>query len=198
MAADAAGAAWLSAHPPPTVVPALLRAAAACGFGQSCAPGTGATLRALAASKPGGRILNLGTGVGVSCAWLLDGMSDGAALWTVDIDRDLSAIARRHLDGRAHLVVEDGASFLARASAAGERFDLIFADAMPGKYERLDLALGLVAPGGWYVVDDLRPSDDFPEAATLAPALVDRIASDPRFVVVTLDWATGLMLAARR
>lgn len=198
MTADAAGATWLSVQPPPAIVPALLRAAAARGFGQSCTPATGAALRALAASKPGGRILNLGTGVGVSCAWLLDGMSADAALWSVDVDPDLSAIAGRHLDGRAHLVVEDGAAFLERASAAGERYDLIFADAMPGKYERLDLALRLVAPGGWYVVDDLRPTDDFPEAATWAPALVGRIAGNSRFVVVTLDWASGLMLAVRR
>jgi predicted O-methyltransferase YrrM len=35
---------------------------------------TGALLRTLAASKPGGRILELGTGTGLSACWMLDGM----------------------------------------------------------------------------------------------------------------------------
>ena len=191
MAADAASPAWLSAQPPPAIVLTLLRAAAARGFGQSCAAGTGAALRALAASKPGGRILNLGTGVGVSCAWPLDGMSAtrrSGGRRRPATQRDRRAASRRSGAPRGR----GRRRFLERASAAGERYDLIFADAMPGKYERPDLALGLVAPGGWYVSTICVRRDDFPEAATWAPALVDRILGDSRFVVVTLDWASGL------
>ena len=76
----------------PIVVEALLAEAAQCGFDQSCTPETGALLRTLAASKPKGRLLNLGTGFGVSSAWILDGMSDDAELWTVDIDDVGSAV----------------------------------------------------------------------------------------------------------
>lgn len=36
-------------------------------------------------------------------------------------------------------------------------FDLIFADAIPGKYEHLDETLALLRRGGLYVVDDMLP-----------------------------------------
>lgn len=186
------------AEPAPTVVQTLLAEAEKHGFDQSCAPETGELLRLLAATKPKGRLLNLGTGFGISCAWLLDGMDDGAELWTVDIDETGSAIAKAHLDRRLHVVIEDGISFLKGALALGQQFDLIFADAMPGKYESRDLALDLVAIGGFYVVDDLAPTDDWPEGARLAPALIDQIEADLRFASLKLDWSTGHLIAARR
>ncbi|MEM8950188.1 MAG: class I SAM-dependent methyltransferase [Pseudomonadota bacterium] len=181
----------------PAVIAILIEEAAKHGFDESCASETGALLRVLAAAKPKGRLLNLGTGFGVSCAWLLDGMSDDAELWTVDIDERRSAVAKAHLDERLRVVIEDGADFLEGANALGQRFDLIFADAMPGKYEHLDRALDLVARGGFYVVDDLTPTEAWPEGAVLAPKLVDKIEADPRFVCLSLDWSTGHMIAVR-
>jgi predicted O-methyltransferase YrrM len=184
--------------PEPPAVAALLAEAGKRGFSESCAPETGALLRALAATKPKGRLLNLGTGYGVSCAWLLDGMSAGAELWTVDIDEAGSAVAKTHLDARLRVVVEDALTFMQETLALGQRFDLVFADAMPGKYERLDLGLDLVAVGGVYVVDDLAPNEDWPEGAKLAAGLIDGIQADPRFISVRLDWSTGHLLATRR
>ncbi|MGI9433283.1 MAG: O-methyltransferase [Geminicoccaceae bacterium] len=178
---------------PPAVVAQLLDEASRLGFSQSCDPRTGALLRLLAASKPGGRFLNLGTGVGVSSAWLLDGMNANAELWTVDIDAERSRVAKTHLDERLRIVVEDAATFMQGALAADKRFDLIFADAIPGKYKNLDLALNLVAPAGFYVVDDMPPKDEWPGALIL----MDHIAADPRFTTLKLDWATGHFLAVR-
>lgn len=183
--------------PEPAIIETLVAEAAKHGFEESCAPETGALLRALAATKPKGKFLNLGTGFGVSSAWLLDGMSDDAELWTVDIDDTGSAVAKAHLDKRLRVAVEDAATFLEGASALGQRFDLVFADAMPGKYQHLDLALDLVAKGGIYVVDDLKPTDDWPEGAKLARKLVDQIEADPHFVSLKLDWSTGHLLAVR-
>ena len=59
-------------------------------FPMSCDDETGSLLRALAATKPLGTILELGTGVGVSAAWLLDGLASGTRLVTVEKDRQLS------------------------------------------------------------------------------------------------------------
>lgn len=184
-------------QPEPAIIETLVTEAGKHGFVESCAAETGALLRMLAAAKPKGRLLNLGTGFGVSCAWLLDGMGGDAELWTVDIDGAGSAVAKAHLDQRLRVVVEDGGAFLEGANALGQRFDLIFADAMPGKYEHLDRALDLIAPGGFYVVDDLTPTEDWPEGAALAPKLVNRIADDKRFVSLVLDWSTGHMIAVR-
>jgi predicted O-methyltransferase YrrM len=41
---------------------------------------TGALLAVLAASKPGGKLLELGTGTGIGTSWLLAGM-DETATW---------------------------------------------------------------------------------------------------------------------
>ena len=49
-------------------------------------PKTGALLKTLAASRPAGRLLELGTGTGISAAWLLAGMDRAATLITVDND----------------------------------------------------------------------------------------------------------------
>ena len=118
-------------------------------------PQTGSLLRTLAASKPSGRFLELGTGTGVGTAWLLAGMDAGSRLDSVDNDAAVSAVARRHLghDSRVTFHLSDGAQFLSRI--AQERFDFIYADTWPGKFTHLDLALSLLRPGGIYLVDDL-------------------------------------------
>ena len=89
-------------------------------------PRTGALLAALAASKPGGRLLELGTGTGLGTAWLLSGMDTDARLDTVDTDREVVAVARRHLgsDPRVTFHVMDGADFISQASRGTVRSDL--------------------------------------------------------------------------
>jgi predicted O-methyltransferase YrrM len=57
---------------------------AALGFDMASDARTGALLRALAASKPGGRLLELGTGTGLATACLLAGMDSHARLVSVD------------------------------------------------------------------------------------------------------------------
>src|SRR5262245_30825165 len=101
-------------------------------------PQVGALLAGLAASKPGGRFLELGTGTGHGTAWLLSGMDSTSTLDTVDVDANVVAVARRHLapDARVTFHVADGAAFIQQT--AQERFDLIYADAWPGKFSHLD------------------------------------------------------------
>lgn len=158
----------------------------------------GALLAVLAASKPGGRLLELGTGTGHGTAWLLSGMDATATLDTVDTDESVVAVARRHLGGdcRVTFHVMDGATFLDTLGLPG--FDLIYADAWPGKFSHLDEALSLLRPGGMYVIDDLLPQASWPEGhAPKVPALIDEIEGRSGFVSVRLAWASGLMLVVR-
>ncbi|MEX0267515.1 O-methyltransferase [Leptolyngbyaceae cyanobacterium UHCC 1019] len=60
-------------------------------------PLVGSLLKTLAASKPAGSFLELGTGTGVSTAWLLSGMNSDATLVSVGNDGALMAIAQHHL-----------------------------------------------------------------------------------------------------
>ena len=81
---------------------------------------------------------------------------------------------------------------------AAARFDLIFADSWPGKFTHLDLALGLLAPGGFYVVDDLRPQPTWPRGHEAAvEAFVSTLSQRPDLTVTFLPWASGVAMATR-
>ena len=117
------------------------------GFPMASERDTGALLRTLAASKPGGRLLELGTGTGLSTCWLLDGMDEHSRLLSVDNDDAVLAVARTHLgaDTRLTITCADGEEYL--DSLHGQSFDLIFADTWPGKFFALDNALNLLKGG---------------------------------------------------
>jgi predicted O-methyltransferase YrrM len=169
------------------------------GFDMPSEPDTGAMLSLLAASKPDGRFLELGTGTGLATAWLLAGMGPGAALVSVDSDPVVQAVARDVLgdDPRVRFVIADGLAHVRDQPLAS--FDLIFADAWPGKYEGLDETLALLRPGGLYVVDDMVRQSNWPrDHQPRVDALAARLKSHPELVTVVLDWASGLVIAAKR
>jgi predicted O-methyltransferase YrrM len=183
----------------PAALPSVEKKSRDLRFGMASEPLLGALLRVLAASRPGGRILELGTGTGVATTWLLDGMDAHSSLISVDTDARVQRIAADTLghDKRLTLVTEDGAAFL-RKQPPGS-FDLVFADAMPGKYEALGEALAVVKPGGFYVVDDMLPQPNWPEGhAGKIPAFLQELATRPDFLIVPLVWASGVVVAARK
>ena len=170
----------------------------ALGFTMASEPGTGALLAVLAASKPGGRFLELGTGTGLGTAWLLAGMDANSHLDSVDTDATVVDVARRHLrsDPRLTFHVRDGADFIAGATPGS--WDFIYADAWPGKFSHLHEALALLRVGGMYVIDDLLPQPNWPDGHGLqVEALVAALAR-PDFITVRLDWASGLMVVVRQ
>src|SRR4029453_15613903 len=61
----------------PGTLAGIVADANAMGFNMASEPKVGALLAALAAAKPGGRLLELGTGTGHGTAWLLSGMEGG-------------------------------------------------------------------------------------------------------------------------
>jgi predicted O-methyltransferase YrrM len=184
---------------PPAVVADILREAEALDFRLSCEPLTGSLLRTLAASKPGGTLLELGTGVGVGTAWLLAGMTSAARLVSMDNDDRVQEVARRHLghDSRVTFLTEDAGPLLARLPPGS--FDLVFADAWPGKFTHLDEALRLLRRGGLYIIDDLLPQPTWPEghAPRVAQLLADLQGRDD-LVMTRLAWSSGIAVAARR
>jgi predicted O-methyltransferase YrrM len=183
----------------PAALGAILQDTAALGFTMASEPRTGALLAALAASKPAGRLLELGTGTGLGTAWILSGMDAAASLDTVDTDASVVAVARRHLgsDSRVTFHLTDGAEFLVHSETG--QFDLIYADAWPGKFSHLDEALSLLRVGGIYVIDDLLPQTNWPDDHPPKVAtLIDTLERRPDFTTVKLAWASGLMLVVRK
>lgn len=170
----------------------------ALGFKMASEPAVGAFLRSLTASCRGGMVLELGTGTGLSTAWLVDGLTEGAQLVSVDNDVAVQAVARRHLehDSRVSFSCMDAGDFVG-ALAPGQ-FDLIFADAWPGKYSHLDETLALLKPGGLYLVDDLLPQPNWHEGhQDNVNAFIANMKAREDFAVSLMDWASGILLATR-
>ena len=162
-------------------------------------PELGSLLCTLAATQPGGNILELGTGTGLGTAWILDGMDEAARLVSVDRDLAVQEIARHHLGGdrRCTFLHQEVREFL--LSWNGDDFDLVFADAWSGKFFDLDAALDLIKPGGLYVVDDLRPLPTWPDGhARKVERLLEQLSNNPDLVMTKLDWSTGIVVAAKR
>lgn len=184
---------------PPDAVEAIHQATLASGFSMPSEPHMGSLLRTLAASKPSGAFLELGTGTGLSTAWILDGMDQASTLLSVDNDEAVQAIARQHLGSapRVSFHLADGALFL--ESLSGQTFDFVFADTWPGKFDHLDEALALLKPGSLYIVDDLLPQSNWPSGHDAkVTAFLASLAQRPDLTLTQLNWATGVLLASKR
>ncbi|WP_138753856.1 O-methyltransferase [Paenibacillus sinopodophylli] len=183
----------------PAAIEAINREADALGFNMSCDTETGSLLRTLAASCPKGRLLELGTGAGVSTSWILDGMCKESVLLSVESDESVQGIAQKHLGGdeRLRLFVMDGADLIQELEAGS--FDFIFADTWPGKFHALEEALALLKPGGLYIIDDLIPIPSWSEGH---PAKVDTLirSLDSRedLQLTKLDWSTGIIIVTKK
>jgi len=186
---------------PPTVLKDLEEATNAIDFTMGSDHLTGSLLRTLAATRPGGQLLELGTGTGFSAAWMLDGMDANATLVSVDSNEQHTAIPRRYLghDPRITFTTMDGTAFIDSALAQGTRFDLIFADMLPGKFLHLDETLQLLKPGGLYVIDDLLMLTSWEEShATRVYRLLATLEARQDLRITKLNWSSGLLIAARR
>lgn len=177
---------------------AINRDTISAGFGMASAPLTGSFLRTLATSKRDAHFLELGTGTGLSTAWILDGMDHNSSLISVDNDPSVIEIAYKHLgdDPRLTLKTMDGLEFLKEVQ--GEQFDYIFADTWAGKYEHLELALNVVKVAGYYIIDDMLPQENWPTGhAQKVKDLLRKLESLDNFHLTKMRWATGLVLMVK-
>lgn len=168
------------------------------GFSMPSDLQTGALLQTLVATKQQARVLEIGTGTGLATAWLLAGMDAASTLISIDNEPTYQAVAERILgsDSRLQLVCTDAGSWL---EANEMPFDLIFADAWPGKYANLDAALNALAPGGIYIIDDMLPQPNWPAGhADNVDALVTDLESRDDLQLVKMAWSTGILIATKR
>ena len=183
----------------PAAYAAIDDATKASGFTMASDVLTCSLLRTLAASKPGGRFLELGTGTGLSTSWILDGMDANSTLVSIDHDANFLAIADQFLgrDSRLTLVTTDGEQWVMNHLA--ERYDYVFADTWHGKYLLLDEVLAMVKPGGLYIIDDMLPQPNWPEGHDLkAIKLVDTLEKRKDFVLTKQAWASGILIAVKK
>jgi predicted O-methyltransferase YrrM len=162
-------------------------------FAVACvSPATGAVLRLLASTARARSVVEVGTGLGVSGLWLLQGLPADAVLTTIDIDADHHAMARQafsaaeaHMDAgapgdgagpaRTRLITGPAAQLLDRL--ADGAYDLMFVD-IDEHHTCTEAAQRILRPDGLLVLhhptaDDLTRLAGHPwRAAPLGPDLL--------------------------
>ncbi len=118
-------------------------------------PGVGRFLAVLAAGCHGGRIGEIGTGVGIGTAWMAGAMPADCTLVTVEIDARRAAAAAQLLasDRRIRVLKGDARELLPPCGP----FDLLFADGGWRDPAGLSALVDLLRIGGRLVMDDVTP-----------------------------------------
>jgi demethylmenaquinone methyltransferase/2-methoxy-6-polyprenyl-1,4-benzoquinol methylase len=183
----------------PEGVTAARRRAERIGFDLSCDDGTGRLLAVLAAAVPErGRILEIGTGVGMGCAWMVHGLGSRSdiELVSVEFDGTAAAAAREGSWPPYVQLIEGDVNDLLPSLGT---FDLIFPDAPAGKWTGLGRTIASLKPRGVIVVDDLIPKPDQPEEWNdYLQRTRERLLSHEELIAVEIADLTGVILGTKR
>lgn len=129
---------------------------------------------------------------------MVEGIGDtsGVELVTIDVDATLvPRVAAADWPSWVRFEVGDALDLLPHLGC----FDLVFADAVAGKWYGLDLTIAAVAPGGLIVVDDMAPAHAAgAEHAARTVEVRTALMDDIRLVGVEMSWASGVIVASRR
>lgn len=183
----------------PSAYDSIKKATDACGFLQMSEISTCSLLKTLAASKPGAKFLELGTGTGLATVWILDGMDEDSTLISLDNDEMLLSIAKENLgvDKRLTLICADGNEWIKKNSRL--RFSFIFADTWPGKYMVLEETLAMLEKGGLYIIDDMLPQPNWPEGhADKVAGLLSTLDEREDMAVTKMGWASGIVIVVKK
>ncbi len=183
----------------PAAYDAIKTASERSGFTMASEVLTCSLLKTLASSKPGSKFLELGTGTGLATSWILDGMDDESTLISIDNDLDILNIAKENIgvDKRLKLICTDGADWIKQN--VKQKFSFVFADAWPGKFQLLDEVLGMVEKGGFYIIDDMLPQQNWPAGhAVKVTELLAYLDSRSDLVLTKLGWASGIVIITKK
>ncbi|MEO0472088.1 MAG: class I SAM-dependent methyltransferase [Bacteroidota bacterium] len=183
----------------PTIYPQLEAKCKEIGFSMPSDVYIGTLLKTLITAKPGGNFLELGTGIGLSLSWMIDGMDQQARITSIDNDPALCEIARTFFgqNPQVDILCVDGSEWI--KNYQGDQFDLIFADAWPGKYSELNETLALVKVGGLYVIDDMNPQANWQEGhQAKAQQLITELENRSDINLTKMDWSSGVMICTKK
>jgi len=166
-------------------------------FGMASDPDTGMLLRTLAASKPSGRFLELGTGTGLATAWIAEGLDENSSLISIDNDAALLSVAKKYIDDRkVEILRADAYGWI--SNYKGKKFDFIFADAMPGKYDLFEETIDMLNKRGFYIIDDMLPQSNWPLGHDeKVKELIGKLDQRNDLVITKLNWSTGIVIAVK-
>jgi caffeoyl-CoA O-methyltransferase len=162
---------------------------------RSISPEVGQLLLTLALSIQASKIVEVGTSGGYSTLWLAVAASvAGGRVTTFELDRAKAALARRTFARAgvgAFIELREGDAIAGLAELDGPA-DMVFIDAEKRDYlAYLDLAVGILRPGGLLVADNL---------ISHAGELVEfraRAIADPRLAGLVVPIGAGELVAVR-
>jgi predicted O-methyltransferase YrrM len=182
----------------PAAYDAIKTAGERSGFTMMSEVLTCSLLKTLAASKPAGKFLELGTGTGLATSWILDGMDASSTLISIDNDADILSIAKENIgvDKRLRLICTDAADWIKQNTK--QQFSFVFADAWPGKFLLLDEVLEMLEHGGFYIIDDMLPQQNWPEGhANKVTDLLSYLDAREDLTLTKLGWASGIVIITK-
>lgn len=146
------------------------------------------------------RILEIGTYTGYSALCLLEGLSPGGKLITIDINEELEQKVRGYFASFENRIEYKIGHALHIIPTLNETFDLVFIDADKSNYcSYFDLVIDKVRPGGFMLADNVLWSGKVlnkdPDADTRSIiAFNDKIQNDSRVENVLLPIRDGIMM----
>jgi predicted O-methyltransferase YrrM len=145
----------------PPLVERALALAQELDFRRSCSSETGRLLQVLAGQRGRTRVAEIGSGCGVGSAWILSALDPDVPFVTVEPDDERAAGVARLLadDANARVLHGEWGDVL----PAEGPFDLLFADGGGRATKTDESLLGLLAPRGTLVLDDLTPGREEPD-----------------------------------
>ena len=98
----------------PEMYPQLVDKSNEIGFDMPSDIGVGRLLRTLVRSKPNGRFLELGTGMGLSLSWMVAGMGTSGTMVSIDNDTKLIEIVKAYFEAYTNVqcICEDGGHWI--------------------------------------------------------------------------------------
>ncbi len=159
---------------------------------------TGSLLKTLAASKPSGRFLELGAGTGLATAWIVSGMDERSSLIAIENNEILIGVANKNIvDNRVEFMLADAYDWIREYKA--EKFDFIFADAMPGKYDLFDETIAMLNSGGLYIIDDMLPQPNWPLGHDeKVRSFISSLESRDDLLMTKMNWSTGIIIITKK
>lgn len=158
----------------------------------------GALLKTLITSKPKSNFLEIGTGIGLSLSWMIDGMDSESTLTSIDNDPILIDIAKNYFkqDKRVEIICADGTEWIKNHNK--DTFDIIFADAWPGKYSDIEEILDMIQVGGLYIIDDMLAQPNWPKGhQKKVDELIEYLENRKDFNLTKMNWSTGIIIATK-
>jgi len=104
------------------------------------------------------RVLEIGTFTGYAAICLAEGLPENGKLFTIDINEELEAIARTHIEkaGLQNKIIQIIGNAVQEIQQLNETFDLVFIDADKQNYSLYyDLVIDKVRSGGFILADNV-------------------------------------------